>query len=135
MLDGARKIQYAAGSLAASAFISVTQILTRDTLDWPLRVAVTVFALTIPFQIIIFFAPLPPSRRKALSLSQTVYWHVQIWSTYLILFGFVTLFWHFAWWVGILFGIAACAALRAYTFWAASADFDQQDRGDTAPTT
>jgi hypothetical protein len=129
-----RPIQYAAGSLAASAFVAVTQILTRDTVDLPLRIAVAAFAFAMPFQIVLFFAPLPPSRHKALSLSQTLYWHIQSWSTYIILFGFAALFWHFAWWVAILFAVAAYAAFRAYAFWATSPDFDEQDNDDTTPT-
>jgi len=127
-----RPIQYAAGSLAASAFIAVTQILTRDTFDRSLWVALAVFAVMIPFQIILFFMPVPPAREKALSLSQTVYWHIQTWSTPLILFGFVALFWHFAWWLGMSFSVAAYAAFRAYKFCANSSDFDEQDPADTS---
>src|SRR6267143_2813842 len=65
-----RPIQYAAGSLAGSAFIAVTQILTRDTLDWSLWATVTLFAVSIPFQVILFFAPVPPSRHKAQGFAQ-----------------------------------------------------------------
>ena len=122
-----RPIQYAAGSLAGSAFVAVTQILTRDTLDWSLWAAVILFAVSIPFQVILFFARVPPSRHKSLSLSQTTYWHVQSWSTRVILAGFVGLFWHFAWWLAILLSIAAHTAFRAYRFWATSTDFDEQD--------
>jgi hypothetical protein len=56
-----RPIQYAAGSLAASAFVAVTQILAGPTLDLPLYVALVAFAINIPFQIILFFMPVPLS--------------------------------------------------------------------------
>ena len=52
-------IQYAAGSLAASAFIATTQILTGVPLDLSLYVALAAFAVSIPFQIIIFFMRVP----------------------------------------------------------------------------
>jgi hypothetical protein len=124
-----RPIRYAAGSLAGSAFIAVTQILTRDSLDISLWIALAIFAVTIPFQIVLFFARVPPVLEVGLTLSQTVYWHVQSWSTRLILLGFIALFWHFAWWLGIAFTIAAYGAFRAYKFWATSTDFDQQHLG------
>ena len=54
-----RPIQYAAGTLAASAFVAVTQILAGATLDVPLYVALTLFAANIPFQVMLFFMPLP----------------------------------------------------------------------------
>lgn len=129
-----RPIQYAAGSLAASAFVAVTQILTRDTLDLPLLVAITAFALAMPFQIILFFAPPPPHRDKAFSSSQALYWRIHRWSTYIILFGFVASFWHFAWWVAIVFAVAAYAAFRAYAIWASSPDFHEHDSDDTTST-
>ena len=54
-------MQHAAGGLAASAFIAVTQILTRtDALDLPLIIALTLFAAMIPFQIFIFYASRRP---------------------------------------------------------------------------
>jgi hypothetical protein len=60
-------IQYAAGSLAASAFVAATQILTGVTLDVPLYIALAAFAANIPFQIILFFMPVPQVRTRRLS--------------------------------------------------------------------
>jgi hypothetical protein len=47
-------IQYSAGTLAGSAFIATTQILTGVKPDLPLYVALVALAINIPFQIIIF---------------------------------------------------------------------------------
>jgi len=124
-------IQYAAGSLAASAFVATTQILTRDSLDLPLQVAVVLFAVNIPFQIILFFWPIPFSgveevqrmKAEARSLSWLqrlyspvlLYSQVQLYSTPAIIIGFIAMFCHFAWWIGVLFALAAGAAYRIYS--------------------
>jgi hypothetical protein len=129
-----RPIQYAAGTLAASAFVAVTQILAGATLDVPLYVALTIFAANIPFQVMLFFVPLPfniddlppesraiPQVRKA-TQQQKVY--ASIWfllacvSMPAVMIGFAAMFWHFACWLGILFAIAALMAFWLYRHWA-----------------
>ena len=112
-------MQYAAGSLAASAFIATTQILTGVKLDLPLYVALVAFAINIPFQIMIFFMPIPLTIKQVQHLRETsqpvswslrLYWSIHLFSTRLIVIGFVALFWHFAYWLGILFALAAWIA-------------------------
>jgi hypothetical protein len=126
-----RPIQKAAGSLAASAFVAVTQILTRDIPDTALLLATIVFAVGIPFQIIFFFTPIPRAPHQGFSSPQRWYWVIYISSTCLILFGFVAVFWHFAWWIGILFACAAYVAFRVYKYFANnSKEFDEQDKQD-----
>ena len=71
-------IQYAAGSLAASAFVAATQILTGVTLDVPLYIALAAFAANIPFQIILFFMPVPQVRTRRLSWPQKAYFSIQL---------------------------------------------------------
>jgi hypothetical protein len=51
-------LQYAAGTLAGSAFIATTQILTGVALDLPLYLALVAFAINIPFQISFSLCPL-----------------------------------------------------------------------------
>jgi hypothetical protein len=125
-----RPLQYAAGSLAGSAFIATTQILTGVALDIPLIIALALFAAMMPFQIILFFMPVPPARTQGLSRSQTLYWFIQLWSTRLILVGFVALFWHFFWWLGILFAAAAYIAFRVYRACAYASDYEEQDSSE-----
>jgi predicted outer membrane lipoprotein len=109
-------LQYAAGALAGSAFIATAQILTVVPLDLPLYVALAAFAVNIPFQIIIFFMRVPLNIERTqllratslpLSLPLRLYWLTQLLSTLAIIIGFVALFWHFAWWLGVLFAFAA----------------------------
>ncbi len=121
-------MQPAAGGLAASAFIAVTQILTRtDALDLPLIIALTLFAAMIPFQIFIFYAPPPPAyKNKNLTQSQIVYWNIHRSSTVLVLAGFVALFWHFFWCLGVVFAVAAFGAYLAFRFCAYSQDYMRQ---------
>jgi len=97
-------LQYAAGALAGSAFVATTQILTGVPLDLPLYVALVAFAVNIPFQIIIFFTPLPLTIKEAQHLRETsqplswslrVYWSIHLFSTPFIVIGFAALFWHF----------------------------------------
>src|SRR6266446_7560232 len=116
-------LQYAAGTLAGSAFIATTQILTGVALDLPLYVALVAFAINIPFQIIIFFMPIPLSIKEAQRLRAAsqrlpwplrLYWSIHLFSTPAIIIGFVAMFWHFAWWLGVLFALAAWAAYRIY---------------------
>jgi hypothetical protein len=116
-------IQYAAGALVGSAFIATTQILTGVTLDLPLYVALTAFAINIPFQIIIFFMPTPLTIKEVqhlrktsqpLSWSLRLYWSIHLFSTPFIIIGFVAIFWHFAWWLGVLFAVAAWIAYRIF---------------------
>jgi hypothetical protein len=123
-----RPIQYAAGTLAGSAFIATTQILTGLPLDLPLYFALVAFAINIPFQIIIFFVPTPLSTIKEVEEAQRLvetkqqplsrwvqqYWSIQLFSTYFIVLGFVAMFWHFAWWLGVLFALAAWAAYQIF---------------------
>src|SRR5215471_10150681 len=114
-------LQYAAGTLAGSAFIATTQILTGVALDLPLYIALTAFAVNIPFQIIIWFMPVPLTIKETQHLQETgqplsrslrLYWSIHLFSTYFIIVGFAALFWHFAWWLGILFALAAWMAYR-----------------------
>jgi hypothetical protein len=118
-------IQQAAGSLAASAFVATTQILTRDSLDLPLQVALVLFAVNIPFQIILFFMPIPftieetqrmKAESRSLSWPQRFWSAVCMFSTPAIVAGFVAMFWHFHWWLGVLFALAAWAAYRIYRY-------------------
>jgi hypothetical protein len=116
-------LQYAAGTLAGSAFIATTQILTGVALDLPLYVALVAFAINIPFQIIIFLMPVPLSIKEVQRLHATsqrlswplrLYFSVHLFSTPFIIIGFVALFWHFAYWLGVLFALAAWAAYRIF---------------------
>jgi hypothetical protein len=110
-------LQYAAGTLAGSAFIATTQILTGVALDLPLYVALVAFAINIPFQIFIFFMPTPllqHLRETSLSRPLRLYFWVHRFSTPFIIIGFVALFWHFAWWLGILFALSAWIAYRIF---------------------
>jgi hypothetical protein len=118
-----RPIQYAAGALAGSAFIATTQILTGVTLDPPLYVALAAFAINIPFQIMIFLMPVPSSIKEVqrlraasqrLSWPLWLYFSIHLFSTPFIIIGFVALFWHFAWWLGILFALSAWIAYRIF---------------------
>jgi hypothetical protein len=127
-------IQYSAGALAGSAFIATTQILTGVPLDLPLYIALTAFAINIPFQIIIFFMPVPLTAKEAQHLretSQPLSWSLRLWSaihllsTPFIVIGFVALFWHFTWWLGVLFALAAWTAYRIFHY-TAMADFKQR---------
>jgi len=93
----------------------------------PLIIALTLFAAMIPFQIFIFYAPPPPAyKNKDLTQSQTVYWNIHRSSTVLVLAGFVALFWHFFWWLGVLFAVAAFGAYLAFRICAYSQDYMQQ---------
>jgi hypothetical protein len=112
-------LQYAAGTLAGSAFIATTQILTGVTLDLPLYVALVAFAINIPFQIILFLMPVPLSIKEVQRLRATsqrlswplrLYFSAHLFSTPFIIIGFVAMFCHFAWWLGVLFALAAWAA-------------------------
>ena len=116
-------IQYAAGALAGSAFIATTQILTGVTLDLPLYIALAAFAINIPFQLVIFFTPIPLTIKEAQHLRETsqplswrlrLYWSINLFSTRFIIIGFVAIFWHFAWWLGVLFSFAACTAYEIF---------------------
>jgi len=121
-------IQYAAGSLAASAFVAVTQILAGAApLDLPLHIALVAFAINIPFQIFLFLISYERisnieqgrGRRAAsqgLSWPARLYSSISLISTPAIMIGFVALFWHFAWWLGVLFAIAAYAAYRIFDY-------------------
>jgi hypothetical protein len=117
-------IRYGAGTLAGSAFIATTQILAGPKLDLPLYVALVAFAVNIPFQIIIFFTPIPLTIKEVQHLRETsqplswslrLYWSIHLISTRFIIFGFAAMFWHFAWWLGILFALAACTAYEIFS--------------------
>ncbi len=112
--------QYAAGALAGSAFIAVTQILTGVELDCSLRIALALFASMMPFQVILFFSPsvdvLPEN--EGFSGAQGVWLVTHMVSTSLILLGFGAMFWHLEWWLGILFVVSVAIAGGVYYWWA-----------------
>jgi hypothetical protein len=119
MIDRQHLIQYAAGVLASSAFIATTQILAAPTLDLPLYIALVAFAVNIPFQIFVSIMPISLTIKEALHLRATsqglsrpqcLQWLIQLLSTPAILIGFVAMFCHFAWWLGVLFALTALAA-------------------------
>jgi hypothetical protein len=61
---------------------------------------------------------------------------LQYCSTPAIIIGFVAMFWHFAWWLGVLFALAAWTAYRIYHY-CAFEDFKQdsaEHSGQTPPT-
>ena len=127
-------IQYAAGALAGSAFVATTQILTGVPLDLPLYVTLVAFAINISFQIVIFLMRIPTNIEQAQRLeatSQPLSWSLRLWSaihllsTPFIVIGFVALFWHFTWWLGVLFALAAWTAYRIFHY-TAMADFKQR---------
>jgi cobalamin synthase len=123
--------QHAAGGLAVSAFIAVTQILTGITLDISLYVALGLFAATIPFQIILFYARVPklPPKDELLSWPHITYTGIQWYSTILIVVGFTAMFWHFGWWLGVLFAVASYVAFWIYRDWAnKAAGYDPKSR-------
>jgi hypothetical protein len=104
-------LQYAAGTLAGSAFIATTQILTGGVLDLPLYVALVAFGISIPFQIIIFFMPTPLSIKETqrlraasqpLSWPLRLYFSIHLFSSPFIIIGFFALFCHFARSLGFL---------------------------------
>ena len=115
-----RPIQYAAGTLAASGFIAVTQILAGAALDIPLYVALIAFAINIPLQIVVFFAPVAGATEPVMSWPQIVYWAMHRYSTIGIMIGFAALFYHFAWWIGLIFGVSSIAAYCAFRYLALS---------------
>jgi hypothetical protein len=47
---------------------------------------------------------------QTLSWPLRLYFSVHLFSTPFIIIGFVAMFWHFAWWLGVLFAFAAWAA-------------------------
>jgi len=127
-------LQYAAGALAGSAFVATTQILTGVPLDLPLYVALVAFSVNIPFQIMIFFMPPQLTIKEVQRLRETsqplpwspwLYWSLHLFSTPFLVIGFAALFWHFAFWLGILFALAAWIAYRIFRD-TAMKDFKQQ---------
>ena len=89
------------------------------------------FALNIPFQIILFFMPVATPTVPVMSWPQIIYWAIQRYSTIAIIIGFAALFWHFAWWLALVFSVAALAAYRLYRFCAFAPDYD----GSSTPQT
>jgi signal transduction histidine kinase len=61
---------------------------------------------------------------QPLSWTLRLYWVIELFSTRFIILGFVAMFWHFAWWLGVLFVVAAWAAYRIFRS-AALEDFKQ----------
>jgi hypothetical protein len=132
-MEERRSIQTAAASLAASAFIATTQILTHDSVDLALQIALVLFAVNIPFQILLFLTPIAQRIRpesRPLSRIQWIWPVIGPYSTCLILIGFVAMFWHFAWWLGVLFGLATLAAFLI--FHSCVQEFRQRFRKQTA---
>jgi hypothetical protein len=112
-------IRNGVGGLAASAFIAVTQVLGVP-LDMPLYIALTLFAAMIPLQLMLFYTPVRRDVRPGVALTplQKGYWLILMGSTTLNLAGFIALFCHFGWWIGVLFGISTIAAFEIYRHWA-----------------
>jgi energy-converting hydrogenase Eha subunit A len=117
-VENLRPISYAAGALAGSAFVAVTQILaTGAALDTPLYIALTLFAATIPFQFFIAFTPvIEPPLRKSHPTIFYFYWSIYPFTTPVIFLGFVAVFCHFACWLGALFFITSLAACLAFWY-------------------
>src|SRR5438034_6900689 len=97
---------------------------TRDSLDLPLQIALVLFAVNIPFQIILFFMRIPFStieerqriKSESRNLPQRLYSVIGLLSTPTIVIGFIAIFWHFHWWLGVLFALAAWAAYRIFDY-------------------
>ena len=124
-----RRFSTPPGTLAASAFVAVTQLLAAPMLDLPLYIALLAFATNIPFLIVVFFISLEnveriDQARRRRTGSQSLSWTARLYalitliSPLAILIGFVAMFWHFASWLGILFALAASAAFWIFHYFA-----------------
>jgi hypothetical protein len=51
---------------------------------------------------------------QSLSWPLRLYFSIHLFSSRFIIIGFVALFWHFAWWLGLLFALAAWAAYEIF---------------------
>jgi hypothetical protein len=67
--------------------------------------------------------PVPLTVKQAQHLQETGqplswqlrwYWRIQLFSTRFIIIGFIAMFWHLAWWLGILFALSAWLAYKIF---------------------
>jgi hypothetical protein len=83
--------------------------------------------MNIPFQIFLFLIPLerilsieqarrPRAASQGSSWPARLYSSISLISTPAIMIGFIAMFWHFAWWLGVLFALAAFAAYRIFHY-------------------
>jgi hypothetical protein len=106
--------------MAAAAFVAITQICTKDSLDIWLTISVIIFAFTIPMLVSMWFGPPSIPRDVNEFLSD---WKHSISLVRLLILqlttvvGFVSFFFHFGWIPGVLFLSAIpFACLRIFAF-------------------
>jgi len=122
-------LQNAYGILAGAGIAIVSQ-LPAAPIDRPLWVCIASFALAIPFLSILWFAP-RPFETPPTSLAagpQTVHATIEQLAPWLAVLGLTAFFWHFAWFIGVAFGISAFCAYRVLLWWASSPDYFTEPR-------
>jgi len=103
--------RFVSGTLGASAFVAITQLVTRSELPPVLYAATICFAVTVPCMAAFYFYP-PTFRRKdgRWPLAYSAF-HVVYVVTLLAGFaGFALLFFSFGWWPGSAFVVAIIVA-------------------------
>ena len=105
-----------AGILSAASFACMTQILTLDKFSCPLKIAVFIFAISIPLDVYMFVCQFPADGKFKIPCpwSKFVYWACFALFIPISLLGYVAVFWHFSKLHGIAF--LASAALSYILF-------------------
>src|SRR5205823_8687000 len=124
-------LQIAYGTIGTLCTVATIQLSTSGPLDWPLRIGIACFAISIPFLAILFYAPFPHcSAPTTLTRTQQVYHTISVVAPRLALAGLTALFWHFGWPLGLLFGAAVLLAHRILTGWSSARDFFSHNSED-----
>jgi len=97
-------LQYVSGAIAASGFVAVTQLVTRDTLSDSLKLAILFFSVSTPTLGIFSFVEAPHDNGCWYPIAFTIL-------NCLALAGLTAMFWHFGQRCGLLFLGASAASL------------------------
>lgn len=108
------------GGLAAASFVVVTQVCTRDSLDWWLKSSVFIFAFTIPFLVGFWMKPLVYFAAGILQPNSGLDSHPKVKKQFLMSLGvkivnwlgFVLFFGHFGWLCSMIFAVATVIVWR-----------------------
>jgi hypothetical protein len=128
MPESKQPLQITYGVFASFASVAVIQLSTVAVLSCAQLVAISAFAVSIPFLAVITYSPVPAiNQNNGLSRSQRQWAMITFIGQYAVVIGFAALFWHFDWRIGLTFAASAVIAYRALKHWANATDYHTPD--------
>ena len=115
--QGQHPHRWLAGGLGAASFAAVLALVAVEHRDQSLRIALLLFSVALPFDIMVFVGPIPKGK-----IVWPIPWYIWAFSVALFTYapaslgGIAAIFWHFGCTYGLIFSIASLFGCVTFPF-------------------